>query len=157
MEDFPRYKRHGQCNTKLYRTFFLLKDRCTNPNNNRYKHYGGKGIRCLWGSFSEFSKDMGESFDQHVKEYGELNTSIDRIDSSKNYCKENCRWATYELQNKNRKLGRTYITIDGDTKYLTEWARFYGINPSTVYKRIAIKGIDPKIAFTTKTSKRTKK
>ena len=45
---------------------------------------------------------MYESYLEHVKEYWEENTSIDRIDSTKNYCKENCRRATTKEQNLNR-------------------------------------------------------
>ena len=35
---------------------------------------------------------MGDSFNEHIKEFGEKDTSIDRINVSGNYCKDNCKW-----------------------------------------------------------------
>ena len=55
---------------------------------------------------------MYESYLKHCAEYWEYNTSIDRIDNDKDYCKENCRRATAELQTLNRSKTRT-ITVDG--------------------------------------------
>lgn len=29
---------------RLYHVWVSMKQRCSNPNNNRYKNYGGKGV-----------------------------------------------------------------------------------------------------------------
>jgi response regulator of citrate/malate metabolism len=61
---------------------------------------------------------MYESYIEHCKSYWESQTSIDRIDNSKNYNKENCRWATCTEQNKNRTI-TNHINIDW--KDYTAW------------------------------------
>ena len=93
----PLYK------TKFYMTFHLIKQRCNNKNSPIYKNYGERGIKCLWGSFDEFKRDMYESFIKHNKEHGGRQTSIDRIDVDGDYSKENCRWATAKEQSLNTR------------------------------------------------------
>jgi len=71
--------------TGAYRSWEALRARCLNPNNNRYKLYGGRGIKVCarWlHSFEKFLADMGERPER---------TTIERKDGNGNYCKENCR------------------------------------------------------------------
>lgn len=74
---------------------------------------------------------MYESYLKHCEEYGEKDTTLDRIDVNGNYCKENCRWATRKIQANNTRKNH-YITINGEVKTLTQWVEFYSIAPSTV-------------------------
>ena len=88
----PRLQR-----TPTYRSWEAMKARCNLPSNNRYKYYGAKGITypAAWESFTGFLADMGERPE---------GTTLDRIDTAKNYSKENCRWADIETQNRNRSV-----------------------------------------------------
>jgi hypothetical protein len=91
--------KHGESNKKLeYFIWKNLKKRCNNPNNKKYKDYGGRGIKVCneWiNSYEQFIKDMGY---KPSKEY-----SIDRINVNGNYEPSNCRWATPEQQANNKR------------------------------------------------------
>lgn len=73
-----------------------MKQRCLNKNNVAYNRYGEIGITVCgrWLEFSNFLEDMGERPE---------GTSLDRIDGTKGYYKENCRWSTSKEQILNSK------------------------------------------------------
>ena len=78
---------------------------------------------------------MYESYVSHVNEFWEKNTTIDRIDSSKDYCKENCRWATIKEQANNKK--RCYsINVDWKILTSTDIMSMYWISRHTALKRM---------------------
>ena len=50
---------------------------------------------------------MIDSYNKHCEDFGIRNTSLDRLDPTKDYCKENCRWATWKEQN-NKQHKRNF-------------------------------------------------
>ena len=103
-----RKGRHGMSNTRFYNIWVGIKKRTLNKNRKEYLKYGGRGIMISdsWMEFINFHGDMYSDYLKHVKEHGEKNTTIDRINPDGDYERENCRWATYSIQNKNKDFSR---------------------------------------------------
>lgn len=92
---------------RFYNIYCWIVSRCRwTASSESRRWYYDKWIKCLWSKFEDFKNDMYDSYLTHVSEYWEKNTTIDRIDSDWNYCKENCRWATCKEQTDNRKLSK---------------------------------------------------
>ena len=87
---------HGMRNTREYKSWLAMKQRCNNPNNKDYARYGGRGISfCTeWLLFEQFYSDMGNRPSRQ---------SLDRINNDGNYQPDNCRWATDVEQAANRR------------------------------------------------------
>jgi hypothetical protein len=107
--------------TTEHNSYASAKQRCTNPNHERYKDWGGKGIQFLFNSFEEFYAELGE------KPFPKSDYSVERIDNKGHYEKGNVRWATAKEQARNRK-SNTLITFNGETKILEDWAKALGIS-----------------------------
>lgn len=94
----PRRKSHGMANTRIYRIWSHMKERCNNPNNNRYYRYGARGIKlcseweCSFETFYKWAIDNGYKDD----------LSIERKDNDLGYCPENCCWIPLKDQAKNK-------------------------------------------------------
>lgn len=98
--------KHGGGGTRFYDIYSHMCRRCYNPKDPRYKDYGGRGITICdrWkNNFLNFKNDMYDSYQEHVKEYGEKDTTLDRIDVDGNYELSNCRWATWKEQARNTR------------------------------------------------------
>lgn len=92
-------RKHGLSQTREYRSYKHMLNRCLNPKNDSYKIYGGRGITIhpSWqgkDGFTKFLKDMGLRPE---------NTSLDRINPNGNYEPSNCRWADPKTQIENRR------------------------------------------------------
>jgi hypothetical protein len=89
---------HGLTKTKEFKAWDSMKQRCLNPKNPSYIHYGGRGITICdrWLlSFESFYVDMGLS--------PSINHSVDRIDVNGNYEPGNCKWSTAREQRLNQR------------------------------------------------------
>jgi len=136
--------------TRLWKIWASAKYRCLNKNNDRFHRYGGRGIKFCdrWLDFNNFKSDMEKLYNEHIKLHGQYNTSIDRINNNGDYCPENCKWSTRKEQSNNMRRNR-YVTINNQTKTVSEWCDIYNMPKENVYARIGSKKWDPVRAITT--------
>lgn len=117
-----------QVKSSTYSVWRGVIDRCTNPKQAAYQDYGGRGIKVCerWLKFENFLADMGER--PEGKE-------LDRKNNDGDYEPNNCRWVTHR-SNMNNTRRNVYITHEGKTRTLSQWARKTGMNRNTLKARI---------------------
>ena len=115
-------------NCATYNSWKAMKARCLNPLHTAYHNYGGRGITVCdsWASYDQFVSDMG---------FAPSGYSIDRLDNSKGYCVENCKWRTTKDQLNNQRRN-VRLTLNGRTQTASQWAEELGLQPGTVLKRL---------------------
>lgn len=113
--------------TPTYKSWSSMKSRCNNKNNESYPNYGARGITVCekWNDFKIFYEDMG------LKPDG---LTLDRIDNSKGYFKDNCRWSTIKEQN-NNKRDTIKINIDNEIKTISQISEEYNIPHQLILQR----------------------
>lgn len=91
---------------RLYHVWASMKQRCSNPNNNSYKNYGGKGVTVCkeWASDYMIFRDWA-LLTGYDKSAPRGRCTLDRIDPYGDYEPKNCRWVDAKIQANNR---RTY-------------------------------------------------
>ena len=95
---------HGNRNTRLYRIWNCMKNRCYRKSYHAFDHYGGRGIKVC----DEWKDDFQAFYKWAMSNGYEDNLSIDRVDNDKGYSPDNCRWATMADQNKNKRAKNGY-------------------------------------------------
>ncbi len=121
---------HGLVSTPGYASWKGMRARCYTKTNRKYKDYGARGIEVCerWReSFTNFYQDMGAKPGQ---EY-----SLNRINNDGNYEPTNCEWATPEVQANNKRVN-LFVTHEGKTRTVAQWARDLGIPATSIVWRI---------------------
>ena len=131
---------HGMSRTPIYNCWWGITYRGQNKSKEPCYANGGMHVCKRWReSFKAFYEDMGEKpSPKH---------SIDRLLNEKGYtcgkCEEclsrgdtaNCRWATKQEQSINRSCTH-FITLNGETHTLAEWARIRGMSSTSLCRRL---------------------
>lgn len=97
---------HGQSKSPEYQVYQTAKDRCTNPNSQRWESHGGRGIEFRFGSFEEFILELGTR---------PMGASVDRIDNDGHYEVGNVKWSTRSEQQKNKRVYEKGCTFHKDS------------------------------------------
>lgn len=121
---------HGMSDTSEYSVWEGIIQRCTNPNNQAFKDYGGRniGVCSKWkNDFMAFFNDMGKKPSPKL--------TIERVDNNKGYFPENCVWASRKNQSNNRR-NNWAITFNGITLNITQWAEKVGIDREILRARV---------------------
>ena len=117
--------------TRLGRIWNNMKKRCNNERHESYKYYGAKGIKVCdeWANNVDAFKEwaMANGYNDQL--------SINRIDNTKDYSPDNCKWSTTKEQGFNRESNHM-LSYNGLTMTITEWANRLGINYKTLSARI---------------------
>ena len=95
--DLSTIKSNAVTRERLHSIWSSMKARCFNPNVKCFKHYGGKGVTvCIeWIEYFNFRTwALSHGYESHL--------TLERKDSSKNYCPENCTWVTWKEQLRHR-------------------------------------------------------
>lgn len=124
-----KHKRtHGATETREFKTWVSMRQRCENERHKSYKDYGARGIKVCarWQAFANFLADMGPK---------PAGASLDRIDNERGYAPENCRWTDMRTQSNNRRSSLT-LTINGVTKTYAQWEHDACLRPGTVSVRL---------------------
>lgn len=140
-------KTHGNSTgrriTPELRAYFSAKERCYNPKNERFPHYGGRGIKMCekWlNDPSSFLEDMGKKpSPKH---------SIDRINVDGDYEPTNCRWASPAVQNHNRSVSR-WVQYKGVKTHVSDIPRHSTVTLAHFCRRIKSYGWDVEKAAST--------
>lgn len=121
---------HKKTNTRVYRIWHNMKNRCAYSSVGSYAAYGARGIKVCqtWSqSFEAFYRDMGDP-------PSELH-SLGRVDVNKDYGPDNCVWIETYKQQWNRQDSHL-ISWNGITKSLPAWAHALGVNQNSLRSRL---------------------
>lgn len=123
-----RIKTHGLSYEPVHHVWRQMFQRCENPKCPSYKNYGARGITVCdeWRDFAVFIEDMGFP--------GPLG-SIERVDNSKGYSKENCRWATMREQTNNSRRN-VRLEFEGQNLTISQWSRRLKISRDAIHGRL---------------------
>lgn len=127
------WKHHGY-GTRLYNIWNSMRQRCNNPKNRAYHNYGGRGIKICqeWNDFNLFRKWALDNGYNETANRGIC--TLDRKNVNDNYSPNNCRWVDMKEQS-NNKRNTIFLSLNGESHPLTEWAKITNIKYDTLWHR----------------------
>lgn len=130
-------------------TFACIKQRMTNPNNDKYHEYGGRGLELGYTCLVDFFDDQYPKYLIAKQANPDEKVSVDRINNDLGYIPGNLRWVTQITQTRNSRRVYEFIAIAPDgTRYLSNnqlaFAAKHGLESR--YISDCIRGVKPMTA-----------
>lgn len=131
-------KTHGESKTRLYLVYRSMITRCHLTTDKNYKNYGAKGIKVCdewknkengYVNFRNWAYATG--YDPNAPRGV---CTLERIDRLKDYCPENCRWVSNDVQAKNKSINVKY-PFNGADHTISEIAIATGVPYGTLVAR----------------------
>jgi len=142
---------HSIQGRRIYETWRSMRQWCTNPNCQNFRHHGGQGIGISpeWGRFPAFHAwAIGSGY--------RVGRCIDRIDRTRDFSPENCRWiGAREKRKRSRELTPIRATTArirafGKVKTASQWAEDPRcVVTSLSLRRRLLRGVAPEAAILT--------
>ena len=129
-------------NSRIGGIFRDIKQRCYNQNDKSYCWYGGKGIKVC----NEWMENPKMFEDWSMKNGYQDDLTIDRIDEDKDYCPDNCRWISKNMNSKYKST-TSLICVNGVTHSGTDWSKVLGFCSNLINKYVNKHGLDNTIVF----------
>ena len=123
--------KHGLSFHPLYHVWDNLRQRCINPNNEKYPLYGGRGINVC----NEWLSDFNSFYQWAMLNGYQKGLSIDRENNDGDYTPNNCRFTTVKVQQNNRTTN-VLLRINGEQKTIAQWSDETGIKYDTIWARV---------------------
>ena len=126
---------HNKTNTKIYKLWIGIKNRCNNINSPKYKSYGGRGIKVCdeWQNdfMSFYNWTLANGYDENAK-YGEC--TIERLNVNGDYEPSNCTFKNLKEQ-ANNKTTNIFVEYNGETHTLKQWSEIFNLKYKSVVNR----------------------
>ena len=132
-EMIERNTTHGMTGHPLLNIWRHMVQRTTNPKDEAYPLYGGRGIKM----YKPWLKSSSSFIKWALSNGYRRGLTIDRINNNKGYNPRNCRWVNMKVQSRNRRNNH-YIMFGGHFFCIAEWAELLGISQYTISRRLRL-------------------
>ncbi len=128
----PKMLKHGRAGTREYGSWCAMIQRCTNPNNQAFKNYGGRGIQVC----EQWRNDFAAFFSVIGERPSPCHT-LERIDNDGHYEPGNVKWATRHEQLNNKRTNRKLV-VNGEVLTIRQAALKFGLSINTLQSRLKL-------------------